>query len=72
MPSLAIPAKNVRALEALVRECGFGWTFPRQGKLRYSRVPSGAEWLDARLGAGLRRACCEKATGEWFLAGERD
>ncbi len=73
MPSLTLPAKNIRALgTALVCECGFGWTLPKQGGLRQSRVPSGAEWLDARLSAGLHRACCEKTTGEWFLAGEYD
>lgn len=72
MSSLAIPAKNIRALEALVRECGFGWAPPIRGKLRDSRVPSRAEWLDARLKASPHRACCERTTGKWFLTGEYD
>lgn len=72
MPSLAIRAKNIRALEALVRECGFGWTLPKQSKLRYARVPTGAERLEASLSAGPYPAFCEKTTADWFPAGERD
>ena len=63
MPSSAIPEKNIRALEALVRERGFGWTLAKQGKLRRSPVPSGIEWLDARLGGGLPCGAISEVTG---------
>ena len=58
-----MPAKNIRALEALVRERGFGWTLSKQGKCRRSPVPSGIEWLDSRLGGGLPRGAISEVTG---------
>jgi len=72
MPPLAIPARSICAVDALVRKCGFGRTLPRQCGLRHSCVPRGVDWLDARLGGSLFRACCDRATGECFLAGEHD
>ncbi len=63
MPCPTVLPKNLRALEALVRERGFGWTLPKQGKLRRSPVPSGIEWLDARLGGGLPCGAISEVTG---------
>ncbi len=63
MSSPAIPAKNIRALEALVRERGFGWTLPKQRKLRHSPAPTGIEWLDTRFGGGLPRGAISEVTG---------
>ena len=60
----SFPPKNIRALKALVRDCGSGWTPPKQGKLRHSPVPSGIEWLAVRLGGGLYRACWERTAGK--------
>lgn len=72
MPSLASPARSICGLDALVCECGFGWTLPKQGKLCQSHLPSGMEWLDARLGGCLFRGCCESMTRERSLSGEHD
>ncbi len=54
---------NIRALEVLVRKSGFGQTLSRQGRPRRSPVPSGIEWLDARLGGGLPRGAISEITG---------
>ncbi len=56
-------SRNIRALEALVRERGFGQTLSRQGKPPRPPVPSGIEWLDARLGGGLPRGAISEITG---------
>ena len=63
MSCATAPPKDIRALEALVRERGFGWTLPKQRKLRRSPVPSGIGWLDSRLGGGLPRGAISEVTG---------
>ena len=63
MSCATVPPKDIRALEALVRERGFGWTLPKQRKLRRFPVPSGIGWLDSRLGGGLPRGAISEVTG---------
>ena len=63
MTTQDVPQRNIRALEALVRQCGFGQTLSRQGKQRRSPAPIGIEWLDARLGGGLPRGAISEITG---------
>lgn len=55
--------KNIRALEALIRQHGFGETLQRSEKLRYPPVRSGIEGLDASLGGGLPRGAISEVTG---------
>ena len=63
MSCATVPPKDIRALEALVRERGFGWTLPKRRKLRRSPVPSGIGWVDSRLGGGLPRGAISEVTG---------
>lgn len=63
MSLITIHKKNIRALEALICEKGFGWTLPKKAKLRHSPVPSGMEWLDSRLEGGLPRGAISEVTG---------
>ena len=63
MSSAMQSAKNVRALEALIRQHGFGETLQRSEKFRYPPVQSGIAGLDARLGGGLPRGAISEVTG---------
>ncbi|MYC67251.1 MAG: hypothetical protein F4X12_13055 [Acidobacteriia bacterium] len=72
MAYLAIRPKNLRALDALVRERSFGWTLPMQGQFRHTPAPSGIVWRDTRLGGDLSWAWCETTTQNWFLCGEHE
>ena len=63
MSTESITARNIRALEALVCERGFGWTLPQKAEFRHDPAPSGIEWLDARLGGGLPCGAISEVTG---------
>ncbi len=54
---------NIEAIEALLRKNGFGQTLSGQGKPRCCAVPSGIEWLDARLGGGLPQGAISEIIG---------
>ena len=64
MPHLRPLSKDVRALEALIRECGHGETLQRHDRPRHAPVPSGIESLDGRLGGGLPRGSISGITGQ--------
>ncbi len=63
MSSAISPPKNLRALEALVREHGLGETLQRSEKFWYPPVQSGISALDAKLGGGLPRGSISEITG---------
>ena len=63
MPLATPSPKNVRALEALLREHGLGETLQRSENVRYRPVPSGIAGLDARLGGGLPRGSISEING---------
>ena len=63
MKAAASRPKNIRALNALIREHGLGQTLPKLGKRRYPPLPSGTAEFDERLGGGFPRGVISEVTG---------
>lgn len=62
---ISIPAipKSARALEALVREQGFGDTLPQHRKVSRPPIPTGMARADEQLGGGLPRGAISEIVG---------
>lgn len=57
------PPTGLRAVEALLRERGFGHTLPKLSKPWQPPLPTGCAALDARLGGGLPRGAISEVIG---------
>lgn len=62
MPAIPAP-KDLRAVEALMRERGFGHTLPKPAQPRHPPLPTGFADLDARLGGGFPRGAISEVIG---------